>query len=50
MEVTLVVTRSFGQYSVGDQILEPADITSVLASEHAHSVVAVKSPPKAAQE
>ena len=50
MEVTLVVTRAFGQYSVGDQILVPADITAVLASEHAHSVVAVTTPPKAVQE
>ena len=50
MEVTLVVTRPFQHYSVGDQIVVPADITSVLASEHAHSVVAVKTPPKAVQE
>ena len=50
MEITLVVTRAFGQYSVGDQILAPAEIATVLASEHAHSVVAVKTPPKAVQE
>lgn len=50
MEVTLIVTRSFGNYSVGDQIVIPADITAVLASEHAHSVVAVKTPPRPDQE
>ena len=50
MEVTLIVTRSFGHYSVGDQIVVPADIASVLTSEHAHNVVPVKTPPKAAQE
>ena len=50
METTLVVTRPFGRYSVGDQITAPADIAEVLASEHAHSVVAVKTPSKAGQE
>ena len=50
MEITLVVTRPFGQYAIGDQITTPADIAAVLASEHAHSVVAVKAPSRAVQE
>lgn len=50
MDITLVVTRPFAQYSVGDRITEPSDVAETLASEHAHNVVAVKSTAKPIEE
>ena len=44
MDITLVVTRAFGRYAVGDRITEAADIAAILASEHAHHVVPVTVP------
>ena len=42
MDITLVVTRPFGHYSIGDRITVPTDVAAVLASEHAHKVVPVQ--------
>ena len=50
MDITLVVTRPFAHYSVGDRITEPADVAATLASEHAHNVVAVKAAAKPVEE
>ena len=50
MDITLIVTRPFSHYSIGDRITEPADVAATLASEHAHHVVAVKQPAMPGEE
>ena len=42
MDLTLVVVRPFGTHAVGDRITETATVAATLASDHAHSVVAVQ--------
>lgn len=44
MTYILVVVRPFGLHRVGDRITAPADITSILTSDHRHSVVQVNVP------
>jgi hypothetical protein len=41
MDITLVVVRPFGQHAIGDRITAPEVVTTTLASDHAHAVVAV---------
>ena len=50
MDIILVVTRPFGQNSVGDRITAPDDIAAILASEHANNVVAVKPTARTGEE
>jgi hypothetical protein len=44
MDTILVVVRAFGSHAIGDRVTTPADITAILASEHAGSVVAIPQP------
>jgi hypothetical protein len=37
----LVVTRDFAEFKRGEEITDAKQISSILASEHAHYVVAV---------
>ena len=51
MNFHLVVVQAFGPHAKGDRIADPTEIASVLASDHAASVVRVNVPAaNAAQE
>ena len=44
MDITLVVVRAFGPHAIGDRITASEVVAATLASDHAHSVVAVPAP------
>jgi len=41
MDIHLVVVRPFGKFARGDAIFEPALVSEIANSEHAHDVVRV---------